>query len=444
MIANPSSATRRHPVNFVVLSSQRSGSTLLCELLGSHPDVVMAKELFKISGSGRNLDENRYSAEKGTAKDFLSNFFCSDATTVRSKGFKLMLDQLRVQSGLEEFIADEKISVIYLERANLLKQHVSRLAAQSSLRYHSEESGKTEPFAFATGSLLEQLDQLQRDRGELRRLAFRFNALTIAYEDLVADQTATLTKAQRFLRLEPYAQLASPLIKILAPDLNRSVANYPQVHSLLEKTEFSQYLDPLDKTQWIDQVESTFVHIPKVAGTSIEAALYGSFGKVGHRTAMERRRLDPAGFDRSFRFGFVRNPYDRFVSAFVYMRKGGRNRFDSEWAENNISHYKDFNSFVLALQQPQIAKSIMSWMHFRPQHEFLCDTDGVLMVDFVGKYETLETDFRKVSEKLGRAVTLPHLNPVERDKYEAYYSAETRAVVHSLYAKDFELFNYNE
>lgn len=432
----------RRPASFIVLSSQRSGSTLLCELLGSHPNVVMSKELFKLYGEGRNLDQDRYASEKGSEKYFLDNFFRSDLITGRAKAFKLMLDQFKAHSGISEFIEEGKVSIIYLERRNLLKQHVSRQAARSTQCYHLEDSGQTGSLLLATGSLLEQLDQLQKDRDELRYLASRYNALTLFYEDLVADQTATLGEALQFLQIDPCVNLTSPLIKILEPDLNRSLINYPQVYSLLERTGFSQYLEPLVEIQQSDPIAITFIHIPKVAGTSIEAALYGTFGKVGHRSALERRQSDPDGFDLSFSFSFVRNPYDRFVSAFEYMRKGGRNKFDSEWAERNLSHYKDFASFVVALKQPQIRRTLLDWMHFRPQHDLLCDADGTLMVDFVGKYETLETDFQKVSDRLGKSMALPHFNRVERNCYEAYYSPETRAIVHSIYAKDFELFNY--
>lgn len=430
-------------MKFIVLSSQRSGSTLLCELLGSHPDVVMAKELFKLSGEGRNLDHKRYVPEKGSAEAFLADFFRSDdAAGIRAKGFKLMLNQFKAHVGLREFLKQEEISVIYLERRNLLKQHVSRQAARSSLLYHAEKASDGRPLVLATNNLIEQLEQMETDRDELRSLASSCNALLLTYEDLVAERNSTLEEAQRFLRLEPFSELASPLIKILSPDLNQSLANYSQVHALLDKTRFSQYLDPLIENQRKEGVESVFIHIPKVAGTSIEAALYGTFGKVGHRTAFERRRLDPIGFDRSFRFAFVRNPYDRFVSAYTYMRKGGRNKFDKEWAERNLAQFKDFDSFVFALRQPNIREAILRWMHFRPQHEFLYDAEGKILVDFVGRYETLDADFQVVSERLEMPVSLPRLNEVERDNRNEYYSDATRSIIHSLYARDFELFRY--
>lgn len=64
------------------------------------------------------------------------------------------------------------------------------------------------------------------------------------------------------------------------------------------------------------------------------------------------------------------------------------------------------------------------------------------MVDFLGRYETLDEDFMKVSVKLGKQVSLPHLNSVERGYSEFFYTDVTREIVRDLYAKDFELFEY--
>lgn len=114
------------------------------------------------------------------------------------------------------------------------------------------------------------------------------------------------------------------------------------------------------------------------------------------------------------------------------MSNGGRNKFGKEWAERNLSHYKDLDSFVFSLQQPDIAEAILGWMHFRLQHEYICDAEGNLLVDFVGRYETLDTACKAVSESLELPLPRLRLIALERDNREAYYTETTRPIIHSL------------
>ena len=107
-----------------------------------------------------------------------------------------------------------------------------------------------------------------------------------------------------------------------------------------------------------------------------------------------------------------------------------------------------------------------------PQAEFLCDEDGRLMVDFVGRFESLDDDFRVVCSRLGLApCRLPRLNqsrsllrrdvsaseiaanlrdllsPTRRrntfESYVDYYDDETREFVADFYRKDIETFGYS-
>ena len=71
---------------------------------------------------------------------------------------------------------------------------------------------------------------------------------------------------------------------------------------------------------------------------------------------------------------------------------------------------------------------------------------GELAVDFMGRYETLSEDLRKVMQTLGLPTTgeLPHakgdVRPEGRSAYRDYYDAETRALVESWYPGELELF----
>lgn len=73
-----------------------------------------------------------------------------------------------------------------------------------------------------------------------------------------------------------------------------------------------------------DKYKCIFIHVPKVAGSSIERVIYQTDKwLVGHVKASDYMKFDKDKFDSYFSFGFVRNPYDRVVSAYHYLKKGG-------------------------------------------------------------------------------------------------------------------------
>ena len=52
------------------------------------------------------------------------------------------------------------------------------------------------------------------------------------------------------------------------------------------------------------------------------------------------------------------------------------------------------------------------------QKTFVVGDDGQLIVDYVGKLENIENDFKKIIQKIGITTTLPHLNKTIQKKYE--------------------------
>ena len=66
-----------------------------------------------------------------------------------------------------------------------------------------------------------------------------------------------------------------------------------------------------------------------------------------------------------------------------------------------------------------------------------------LQVDFIGRFESLQTDFNTVCDRVGcdRAV-LPHVFKTTHEHYARYYTSETRDIVGELYAVDIANFGY--
>lgn len=112
---------------------------------------------------------------------------------------------------------------------------------------------------------------------------------------------------------------------------------------------------------------------------------------------------------------------------------------DKHWANQNISQYSDFDSFV---KEWVNETNVNSWVHFVPQHKFIYDDEFSLKVDYVGRLENIAHDFDYVAKKLNLTSTLPYINSSSRSSYHNYYTKETAEIVAQVYAKDIELLKY--
>ena len=197
-----------------------------------------------------------------------------------------------------------------------------------------------------------------------------------------------------------------------------------------------------------------FLHIPKCAGVSLAEALEKktSVRRQGPHCKYGEIFLSKGGLAREdyFVFTFIRNPWDRLVSTFFYILKGGRAEIDIRRRDLYLRKYRgDFRSFVLDIENWIDIKESDSIYHdqfiphFRPQNEFICDNSGNVLVDFVGRVETIDTDFQSLCKTLSiDTVPLPKNNRSSHFSYHKYYDDETRAIVAKYYAKDIELFSF--
>jgi chondroitin 4-sulfotransferase 11 len=101
-----------------------------------------------------------------------------------------------------------------------------------------------------------------------------------------------------------------------------------------------------------------FTHVPKTAGKSIRYLFglpefkhqYKADGRnvehgFGHRRLSEF--VNEKYFAEYFKFAFVRNPFDRLVSAFFYLDNGGCCAADDEYRREHLAPYKgDFAAFA--------------------------------------------------------------------------------------------------
>jgi len=191
-----------------------------------------------------------------------------------------------------------------------------------------------------------------------------------------------------------------------------------------------------------------FVHIQKTGGTSIARALGQPVHPAyKHWFAPELRSLvGSEAWDNALKFTFVRNPWDRLVSWWtmidqvrVMQRSGARlNNFFTYV----LSNAKTFEEFILRcsedIRDPDGMKCI-----FRNQVDYVVDDVGRLMVDFIGRFESIDRDFCMLAEMAGRTLpALEHRNQSIHKPYQSYYTPTTRDIVGQAYEKDIAYFGY--
>ena len=104
--------------------------------------------------------------------------------------------------------------------------------------------------------------------------------------------------------------------------------------------------------------------------------------------------------------------------------------------------FTDVNEYVLSdIWQTSNGPSDL----FRPQSRWLTSSDKVI-VDFVGKVETLSTDMNHILSTVSakqRDLEIPHLNTSRREDDNEQLSDQAIDKILSVYANDFRLFDYS-
>lgn len=202
-----------------------------------------------------------------------------------------------------------------------------------------------------------------------------------------------------------------------------------------------------------------FVHIPKTGGTSMALALEARAMKddimLGDTPkAVKRRRrlkgvkasgrlwkhaglsdidglLSPEEIAAMFTFTLVRNPWDRMVSYYHWLRT---QRFDH--AAVHLARAQSFEGF---LRDPATQAAQRQW----PASRYMSDITGTERCKSYIRLEHFEQDAGALISHLGFELSLPHENPSERAAgYREAYSGEMRQIVADCCAADIARFGY--
>jgi len=236
--------------------------------------------------------------------------------------------------------------------------------------------------------------------------------------------------------------------------------------------------------------KGVFIHVPKTAGTTMNVVFSSDNDVIVPNTPfltdimnnMNTRPLftfqvsyvdylkeifGEERYNSLFKFAFVRNPWDRYVSNWKYLtrlRKRPISNNTDPWANRGFSgsagnvtfaefveqidrifdpDEKDLHSFRSG-QWHHPGWNYDMW-HMADQSKFLLDSSGTMAVDFVGRYENLEKDYEYVCKQLGISpIDLPVLKKSQDPNvhYSSHYTPELYEIIKKRCKADIDYFKY--
>lgn len=222
---------------FCIFAQGRTGSTLLCDLLNSHPQIHCDKEILYhhvlfpqlyIDGKLKKSSKNIY-------------------------GFKVKIYQLSQDQNIKDpnlflqRLHQENWKIIYLRRNNLFRHALSSLIAESRKQWHikkQHEAVKYEPVSIDCDRLLEIISSRQKLLRQEENSLEGIPHITINYETDLLDQTSQQRSVNMIcdsLGIDS-SQVETSLSRIVSDNLESMLKNHAEVISRMTESEYSEYL----------------------------------------------------------------------------------------------------------------------------------------------------------------------------------------------------------
>lgn len=239
------------------------------------------------------------------------------------------------------------------------------------------------------------------------------------------------------------------------------------MNSLIQKISgFTQFNRPQqfpyssEKIIQIEPLKALYVPVPKVACSSIKRVIAtiidveipgdGANIHLANFPVIDKTALEQ--YENYWKFSFVRNPWDRLVSCYSEKIKtdntfvGKTNSF-VKGVHKGLVKYDMFEAnmpFDAFLKAVATISDHEADQHFRSQYTFLTDSHENLFLDFIGKFETMDADFRHVMRTLQAPpdITLQQSNKTHHKPYRKYYTDSLLDIFQKRYSKDLSLFGY--
>jgi hypothetical protein len=202
-----------------------------------------------------------------------------------------------------------------------------------------------------------------------------------------------------------------------------------------------------------------FFKMPRVASTTLNLSFSKSVNSISDDNEYRsihhwnRRTKDRIIYLHNLKkfgevkiFTFVRNPFFRVVSAYLFAMHSEEG--ETEYRQGTREVLKQYGSFDSVCKNLEEISTLKYCLHFVPQCYWTHNNDTCLM-DYIGKYEDLQSEYRKICSEIGIPYAFEeyrhHSGVWSSEDYMGYYKSErTKEDIRRFYSRDFNLFGYSE
>lgn len=189
-----------------------------------------------------------------------------------------------------------------------------------------------------------------------------------------------------------------------------------------------------------------FIHQRKCAGNAIRAMLFAQATPAESLFLIDGAMSPSAQLAEYYKdyrhytvFTVVRNPWDRFISGWLYLKKYITSLPLSDRQRHSFNPAWSLTETIEKL--PQLTGH--DFRHLACQQHRLVCWQGRWLPDVVLRFETLQADFAALCHRLGVPVmVLPQINSTPHNHYSTYYNGKQRMAVARYFQQDIEEFNY--
>lgn len=195
---------------------------------------------------------------------------------------------------------------------------------------------------------------------------------------------------------------------------------------------------------------SIFTHIEKCAGMSlckllsINQKTHPYDLRYRHRTLSEdlyflKNKLhENTNIKKIFFFTCFRNPWDRIVSFYHYLKKLKLDKNSFYWSDAyEICKKGTFSDFVLFAKDNYYKTTI-----FRTYKSRLLYKNNIT-TDYVMNFHDLNNDIKYLNYIFGIKEKLPKINTSKHKSYKFYYNSNTEEIIRNIFQEDINEFEFS-
>jgi hypothetical protein len=199
------------------------------------------------------------------------------------------------------------------------------------------------------------------------------------------------------------------------------------------------------------ELKCIFIHIPRTAGSSIERSLIGRDwwsidNKTKHLTASQAKKIYSEYWNDYFKFSFIRNPYSRMLS----MARFSEEYYGCKRPGSGIITSKHINGYKKLFGDPILVEHDSRFYKreevLNGKHKENCVYSNILdeSIDFTGRFETLEVDFKNICSILGLNKDKLYTQRDRKIHRSITLSLDAKDMINELYSEDFLKYNYKK